>query len=154
MSTPTRIYKAEFLGWPDVALDWVPSEYLSEWETEQAIDSRSSIAGTEYLLVDDEWMPDGWQDYARQQWPDGITLDGKHYDEVPFFWPSTDRLYRARSSAQARVDMITRWGGKAVVVESDLHWRTVATANAERAEARKQKRIARLEAEIAKVRAS
>lgn len=154
MSTPDRIYKAEFLGWPDEALVWVNEALLDDWQIEQAIDSKQVDGAWLYRLVREGWQPDGWEEYARVQWPAGIDLDCQHFEVAPFFWPSTDRLYRSRSSAQARVDLITQWGGKAVVIESDLTWRTVATANAERAAARKQKRLDRLYAEIRKVRES
>lgn len=113
---------------------------------------------TEYPDDRPNWEPDGWTEYALERWPDGekVWVDGElvHHLVKPFFWPSTDKLYQSRSSARERAALIESWGAKTVILESDLRWRSIEDANRERAEARKQKRLDRLYAEIRKVRES
>lgn len=126
-----RLYKAE----------WVHegvTEELEEWEQE-LFDSG----------FQDQSEPQGWREYALEQWPDG-PREGEHWPNgyKPFFWPATDRIFRSRSAAQRRVDIINRWGGKAEVVECTPVWESVAAANARRAEGRLQKRIDAKRAEL------
>lgn len=82
--------------------------------------------------------PEGWAEFCEAKW-------GEY---KPFFWPSTDKIFRSRSSAQARVDIINRWGGKAVLVECTPVWETVEAANARRKAARVQERIERKSQEM------
>lgn len=93
----------------------------------------------EYVPMPD---PEGWAEYCLEKW-------GEH---KPFFWPSDRPIYRSRSSAQARVDLINRWGGDAVLVECDVTWTPTAVANARRARVRREARIRRLEAEVGRLR--
>lgn len=74
--------------------------------------------------------PDGWDAYCDEKW-------GEPHQ---FFIPSDRPIYRSRSSAQARVNLINRWGGNAVLVEADVDWVPVVVANARR---RNKQRIAR-----------
>ena len=82
--------------------------------------------------------PEGWHEHCLAKW-------GEHR---PFFFPSDRRIYRSRSSAQERVDLINRWGGSAVLVECDVDWVPVEVANEHRRRARVQGRIERLRSEI------
>lgn len=56
--------------------------------------------------------PEGWDDYCLEKWG----------EPREFFMPSTSRVYRSRSSAQDRVDLVNRWGGNATLVEADVEW--------------------------------
>lgn len=100
-----------------------------------------------------------WADYARDRWPeycecgpdeDGVTwgCSAETGCYKPFFWPSTDGVFRSRSAAQSRVDIINRWGGKAVLVECTPRWETVEDANVRRKAERVQVRIGRKAREV------
>ena len=80
-----------------------------------------------------EGAPDGWDAYCLEVW-------GEPHE---FFIPSDRKIYRSRSSAQARVDLINRWGGNAVLLETTTDWTPVEVAN-------RQRKIQRLEARRAK----
>lgn len=83
--------------------------------------------------------PEGWREYAIERWGMQERADWpKGYQ--PFFMPSDRKLYRSRSSAQARVDLINYWGGEAVLVEADVEWIPVAEANKRRKAQRLYKR--------------
>ncbi|MDU3273367.1 MAG: hypothetical protein E7D41_08305 [Cutibacterium sp.] len=60
--------------------------------------------------------------------------------------PSTSRVYRSRSSAQDRVDLVNRWGGNATLVEADVEW-------VPSDEARRRRRLAALDKKRAEVAA-
>lgn len=126
-----RLYKAE----------WVRDDgpELEEWET-MLLDNAGEPVHFE---------PAGWREYALQMWPDG-PREGEQWPNgyKPFFWPNTDRIFRSRSAAQRRVDIINRWGGKAVLVECTPVWETVSAANARRRRARLKEQIARKTAEL------
>jgi hypothetical protein len=81
-----------------------------------------------------EGAPKGWDEHCRQVWG----------EPHPFFIPSDRPIYRSRSSAQHRVDLINRWGGAAILVETDTDWQPVTVANARRRNARKRAQINRL----------
>jgi len=93
--------------------------------------------------------PAGWREYALERWPDG-PREGEVWPNgyQPFFFPKTGVPYRSRSSAQRRVDMINRWGGKAVVMECTPQWETVEAANARRLAERFDARIVSKQAEL------
>lgn len=122
-----RLYKAE----------WVDREPDGDWDHE--IDA----------WVTESPEPAGWREYALERWPDG-PREGEHWPNgyKPFFWPATDKVFRSRSAAQHRVDIINRWGGRAVVVECTPHWETVSAANARRKRERIKQRIARKTVEL------
>ncbi len=120
-----RLYKAE----------WVHDDgiKLEEWEHELF------EAGFQT-----QPEPAGWREYALDKWgtePDGEFWPNGH---KPFFWPNTDRVFRSRSAAQLRVDIINRWGGRAVLVECTPHWETVSAANARRKRAQLEAQKVRL----------
>lgn len=129
--------------------------YKAEWVTddngEVVVDTNERAwvpAGLHHL------EPAGWREYALEQWPDG-PREGEHWPNghKPFFWPSTDRIFRSRSAAQRRVDIINRWGGRAVLVECTPRWMTVSAANAVRKSARLFEKRARVMAELEAVEA-
>lgn len=85
-------------------------------------------------------VPEGWEDYCLERW-----------GEVRDFYPPSDRkVYRSRSSAQARVDLINRWlgDGSAILVETETNWMPTAEANKRRAARRAMQRIAKLQGRI------
>lgn len=129
--TAQRLYKAEW-----VHEDGVEFEYWEQELFESGFESQPE--------------PAGWREYALERWPDG-PREGEHWPNghKPFFWPSTDRIFRSRSAAQRRVDIINHWGGRAVLVECTPQWEPVEAANARRAAARLDERIARKSDEIA-----
>lgn len=64
--------------------------------------------------------PEGWDDYCMEHW--GETRD--------FYPPSDRKVYRSRSSAHARVDLINHWlgDGSAILVETETNWMPTAEA--------------------------
>ncbi|MBD3778502.1 MAG: hypothetical protein IE923_04455 [Micrococcales bacterium] len=94
--------------------------------------------------IDMEWVPDGWltDPEQRAEWI------ARHGDDR-FFWPRTGVVYKSRSAAQARADLIASYGAKAVVLVAEPQWKSLADAKAERETARRQKRIADLRERIA-----
>ena len=105
-----------------------------------------------YVVTDDEWeydgddwlpepdAPEGWDDYCMERW--GETRE--------FYPPSDRKVYRSRSSAQARVDLINRWlgDGAAILVETETAWIATSEANKRRAARRAMQRIANLQDRI------
>ncbi|WP_334153035.1 hypothetical protein [Microbacterium sp.] len=99
----------------------------------------------------DDYEPEGWREYAIEKW--GEDCDRWDDGYQPFFMPSDDRIYRSRSAAQARVNLINRWGGTAVLMECTPVWDTVSAANARRENDRILRRVERKYAEIAALEA-
>lgn len=85
--------------------------------------------------------PDGWDEYCLEKWG----------EPREFFMPSTDRIYRSRSSAQDRVDLVNRWGGNAVLVEADVEWIPVDEANRRRRIAKLTRKRESIAAQLAKI---
>ena len=96
--------------------------------------------------IDDEWDeetsetfpdPEGWAEHCGWMW-------GEY---KPFFPPSSRPIYRSRSAAQRRVDLINRWFGEgtAVVMEATVNWVPLA-------EAKEHRRLQRVAARVAKLR--
>lgn len=117
-----------------------------------------------YMAVHVDGEPDGHYDHQQDRWitdfpePPGwrefaiargfVNEDG---EPDPFFFPKTNVPYKARSTAQKRVDIINYWGGKAEVVECTPDWVPVAVANKRRADARLQVRIDQKRLELLKL---
>lgn len=126
-----RLYKAAWVfdeGTPE----------LEPWEQELLDEGFNSLP-----------EPEGWREYALELW--GSTPPAHEYwpnGHKPFFFPSTNRIYRSRSAAQRRVDLINRWGGTAELVECDPVWEQTSAANIRRANARLSERIERKRAEL------
>lgn len=108
--------------------------YKAEWINTEDVD--------EDMYEEDAWDhpfdPDGWAEFCEAKW-------GEY---KPFFFPSTDRIFRSRSAAQRRVDIINHWGGHAVLMECTPQWETVAAANARRRLRKLAHRKARLQAQL------
>ncbi|GAA2237399.1 hypothetical protein GCM10010401_06950 [Rarobacter faecitabidus] len=140
--TTTRIYRAHLISYPAEACVLHPAERFPEWlhtvsahwPDGEPVDESQTLA-----TLWGDWKPKGWQ-------------PPKDRPDWTFWWPSTDRIYRSRSSAQARVDLLESFGAKAVLVESDLNWRTTKDANTERRNRRAADRIAKHEAAIANIK--
>lgn len=70
-----------------------------------------------YVTNHRNWKPEGWDEhvaYCAEQgelWAMNCTY---------FFWPSTDKFYRSRSSAQEKVAIVERWGGEARILEAEV----------------------------------
>lgn len=120
-----RLYKAHIL--PDYAAD------------EQDAWDGSNDAGLA-PLAEADGAPAGWDAHCRDKWG----------EPRPFYIPSDRPIYRSRSAAQARVDLINRWlgPGSAILVETETDWTHVAAANARRKRARNAARIDRLREQI------
>jgi hypothetical protein len=89
-------------------------------------------------VLSESYEPEDWAEYCHQEWGE--------YRE--FFWPTDHKIYRSRSAAQSRVDLINRWGGAAVLLEADVEWIPIEEANRRRERARLAQRIARKQAEL------
>lgn len=127
--------------------------YKAEWVTDE--DHEIDTSGVVWDISTQ--APAGWREYAQDMWPEYCACEpdeNGHYWKCdglcfkPFFWPNTDKVFRSRSSAQARVDIINRWGGRAVLVECTPEWMTVSAANARRKRERIKQRIARKTVEL------
>ena len=126
--------------------------YMAVWEDngEEYIECEHDSIACE--CFEPEAEPEGWAEYARENWPDG-PAPGEHWPNgyKPFFWPKTNVPYKSRSAAQSRVDIINRWGGRAVLVECTPEWVPVAEMNRRRERARLKARIDKKRAELAKL---
>lgn len=72
-----------------------------------------------------------------------------------FFLPSEKKLYRSRSSAQDKVDIVRRWGGEAVLLEAEVsEFIPIEEANLRRKNERNQARIRKLQDQINAIQAS
>ena len=94
--------------------------------------------------VNEDWEPEGWAEYS----------DNEFGNYMPFFWPSQSKIYRSRSSAQSKVDIVRMWGGEAVILEAELsEFVPIEVANARRKRARTSVRIEKLRQKIAELEA-
>lgn len=82
-----------------------------------------------------------WSAYCQEVW-------GKEKD---FFLPSDRKVFRSRSSAQARVDIVRHWGGDAELMECTPSWEPVAEANLRRQKQRDLARVRKLRAKAARI---
>ncbi|GAA1329023.1 hypothetical protein ACFSWE_16600 [Leucobacter albus] len=69
-------------------------------------------------------------------------------EQRAFFLPAAGRLYKSRSAAVARRDLIRYWGGKAEVLECTPGWESLEAANLRRKAERFDARIAKKQAEV------
>ena len=117
-----------------------------DYEEVTVVDGFSGETITvDYVLRTKNPHPEEWEAFCLAR-----------YGEVkPFFLPATGRIYRSRSSAVERADLINYWGGKAIVLECTPRWETMAAAKKRRATARQAERVAaarkKLDAELAKL---
>lgn len=96
---------------------------------------------------------EGWQPEEWLSDPDQFAWWTEKYGDTRFFWPKQDVLYRSRSSAQARANLFESYGAKAEVLVCEPAWQSLADMRAEHSKARKDKRIAKLRAQIAEIEA-
>ncbi len=145
-----RLYKAEMTGFPAEALYWLREDLIPEWLDGRSEGQETRADGEWYAFEDTTWEPEEWPEYvlANQLIDRRETERQGHTVYMSFCWPSTDRIYKSRSSAQARVDLIEMWGGKAVLLETTTDWTPVEVANRRRAQERLQARISRKQSEL------
>jgi hypothetical protein len=95
--------------------------------------------------------PDGWEKYVAE-----MIEEGRNWQpDERFFWPSTDKFYRSRSSAAEKVAIVERWGGSARILEAEVSdFIPVAEANALRKRRRDNARIEKLRAKIREIEAT
>lgn len=104
----------------------------------------------------------------ERQWPDGtcvgytrlrddvlhakwVEIFGK---EKSFYNPSEMKLYRSRSSAQEKVNIVESWGGSARILEAEVsEFVPVAEANRRRQEERDRVRAQKLRKKAAEIMA-
>lgn len=94
------------------------------------------------------WQPVGWLSdaEARAEWIE-------RHGDARFFWPKTGLVYKSRSAAQNRADLIESYGARAEVLVTETAWRSLADARAEREKDRRDARVAVLRARIAEIEA-
>lgn len=108
------------------------------------IEITSIPAGSEAY----DWKPAGWDEFVLSRIDEGAMW----LPERAFFWPSTDRFYRSRSSAAEKVAIVERWGGTAIILEAEVGaFIPVSEANKLRKRRRDVARVERLRAEIARI---
>jgi hypothetical protein len=101
-----------------------------------------------FLRMTRDWKPEGWEEYVAERIADGANWEPDQH----FFWPSENKMYLSRSSAQEKVDIVERWGGKARLLEAELsEFIPVEEANQRRKRARNAKTVERLRARIAEL---
>ena len=103
-------------------------EFASVWDVEITPPPTTEAEGA----------PEGWDAHCLEVW-------GEPHE---FFIPSDRPIYRSRSAAQNRVDLINRWGGNAVLVETETDWIPVSKANKRRRNQRRSARTKKLYAQI------
>lgn len=113
-----------------------------------AVDVAASAAEEIGFYLDMDWRPDGWLADPEQR----AAWIARHGDDR-FFWPKAGLIYKSRSAAQARVDLIESYGATAVVLVTETSWQTLDAARAERERDRRSRRIADLRARIARLEA-
>lgn len=93
------------------------------------------------------------------QYPAGKEAEWATHCEVmwgrldSFFLPSEHKIYRSRSSAREKQQVVERWGGEAAILEAEVSaFIPVEVANRRRKNARSASRIAKLQAEIERLR--
>lgn len=110
--------------------------YVVAWIYDDTDDSPYAL---EEELVDLQRVdPEGWAEYSQDKWGE--------YKQ--FFWPSTKHIYRSRSAAVERADLINHWGGNVVVLECTPEWVTLAHAQRQREIDTKRKRLEALRGKI------
>lgn len=107
--------------------------------------------GENYVTNHRNWKPKGWDEHVAEcaergeLWAMNCTY---------FFWPSTDKFYRSRSSAQEKVNIVERWGGSARILEAQVsEFVPVAEANRRRQEERDRVRAQKLRKKAAEIMA-
>lgn len=121
-----RLYKAQYVTTDE------------EWDegNEEFVEYVSAPPMTEA-----EGAPKGWDAHCLEVWG----------EPHRFFIPSDRPIYRSRSAAQNRVDLINRWGGNAFLVETETDWIPVSKANARRRNKARMDRVKKLADEAVRI---
>lgn len=129
-----RLYKMEITQWPA-----------------EMIEHNRRLSNEEFSLDSDSgWKPEGWVEFVAQEIERGRSWS----PDERFFWPSEDKLYRSRSSAEDKAGIVRHWGGKAVILEAEVgEFIPVVEANKRRKRTRNAARIAKLAAQIEAIEA-
>ncbi|MEU9516826.1 hypothetical protein [Micromonospora sp. NPDC048169] len=70
-----------------------------------------------HLIENPGWQPEGWA--PDEEW---VERYGRHTGR-DFYWPSTRREWRSRSSAMKRKQLIESYGAKAIIQRSaEIVW--------------------------------
>lgn len=125
-----RLYRVHITNYP--AGSWATLGFPDGTDSEPTL--RSS------------WKPEGWENDPRSRDKDGNTGD--------FWWPSTSRTYASRSAAMERAALIESYGATAVILETAAAWIPIEEAAARRKDERGGARIAKLQAQIEKIKQS
>lgn len=149
-----KLYAVDMVAYPPEAIEWKREADCAEWELNCCeIVAEEVRDGENWVGLYKGFTPKGWEEYALDKWPDyEEVIDGVVHYVKPFFWPDTDKVFRSRSAAQYRVDLIERWGGQAVLLECDPDWVPVAQANRLRKIERLEARAARAEEQARELR--
>ena len=113
-----RLYKMQIVDIPDAAKmkvrgEWeqVENHYGRIWQDHYGI----------YIVQNPNWKPEGWKEHLEvladhgRAWACDAIAAG-----YQFFWPKEDRIYRSRSSAQMKKELVESFGGKAVVLVAEV----------------------------------
>lgn len=148
-----RLYKAEMTGFPPEALIWRHENEVPEWEAGFEVAEETRKDGIWYGFEDPTWEPEGWDEYvvANDLVDRRETERQGHTVYMTFRWPSTERNYKSRSSAQDRVNLIEMWGGKAELLETTTDWIPVSEANKRRRDKARCERIEKLAKKAAQI---
>lgn len=73
---------------------------------------KRSTYDPDHLYVNPNWEPEGWA--PDEEWVERFGR-GTGAD---FFWPSTDKEWRSRSSAARRKELIESYGAKCIIQRS------------------------------------
>lgn len=135
-----KLYTVQYVAFPLEACDVYASfDDLPDWLHGNTVRVTEDIDSDLPAVLVGDWQPRTWPERSVEL-----------YGEVkPFFWPSTKPIYRSRSAAQARADLIESYGAKAVVLVTDTKWETFDERNARIAEDKREKRIATLRDQLA-----
>lgn len=96
------LYRVQITSFPDGAM--IQSPYCS--------DECAWCDGNDCFYPDREWSPEGWD--PDPEWIERFGRD----TGAQFFWPSTDREYKSRSSAMTRKRLIESYGATAIIQRS------------------------------------
>lgn len=83
-------------------------------------------------------FPEQWDEFCVR----------KYGETREFFLPATGRIYKSRSAAVDRANLIKYWGGKAVVMECEPQWQTLENARRGRELPKLNARIIKIEAQL------
>ena len=140
-----KLYTVEYVAFPLEACDLYESfDDLPEWLHGNTVQVAEGIEADIPAVLRGEWDPEGWEQHSDAQW-------GEYR---AFFWPSVGTIYRSRSAAQRRADLIESFGARARVLVTETRWESVDERRNRIAADKREKRIAALRAQIAAIEAT